>query len=175
MPNKIFYFTVIDHHARLFPDHKFVNMWQLMHCVGSEVAGKKVQLEDYVETLPLDCISWITLREAIRATKPMNLTEDMKNHYKWIELRNSIQEHGLKIPLIVERKSGKNRDEYIVWEGKHRVAACTLLEPFNAEYKVPCLLIERNDAQTELMIGQKHINPLSSSGVYNDGFIVPTK
>ena len=81
--------------------------------------------------------------------------------YDWVNLANSMQEVGVKSPLIVElTKEGG----FIVTEGKHRFGAASLIKPFNLDFKLPCLLVARDIFYTAKMWKQRHPNPVDSEG-----------
>jgi len=158
----ILYYRIIGpgFHRELLGFSRSCNSFELMYLVGSERTSdnfEQVKLDDHY-------LSHISLRR-FGITKPMVInTKECK--YNWAKLVDSMQEVGIKSPLIVEATNGGG---FIVTEGKHRFGAATLVEPFNLDYTLPCLLVARDICYTAEMWKQKHPNAFASGGFSNYG------
>jgi len=153
----ILYYRIIGpgFHRELLGFSRSCNSFELMYLVGSEWKTdtfEKVKLDDHY-------LSHISLKR-FGITKPMAINPEVCK-YDWVNLANSMQEVGVKSPLIVElTKEGG----FIVTEGKHRFGAASLIKPFNLDFKLPCLLVARDIFYTVKMWKQRHPNPVDSEG-----------
>ena len=161
MSNPILYYRIVGpgFHRELFGFSRSVNAFELMGLIGSEPKHEnyqKVKLDDYY-------LSFLSLAR-LGLTKPHKVTG--KEKYPWYKLADSIEEIGHICPLIVEIT---NPHGYLVLEGKHRFAATSLIEPFDKNRKLPCLLTKRDELYSVKMWKQKHPNPFAQGGVIKYG------
>lgn len=157
--NNIIYFRVPFFHRELFGTSTPCNTFQLMWLLGSE---KNMPHYEKAE-VPEHCICHIPLCRVNGVGKgPMKLTEGMKISYPWENLAKSIEEEGIRVPVIAEILP--NGSGYIIIEGKHRVPACTLIKPFNPDFLIPCITVIRDIRYTVKMHKKPHPDPLDSRG-----------
>ena len=157
--NNILYFRVPFFHRELFGTSKPCNSFQLMWLLGSE---RNMAHYEKAE-VPEHCICHVPLHRINGIGKgPMPLTEERKNGYPWISLAESIREEGMRVPAIIEILP--NGAGFLTIEGKHRVAACTLIEPFDPDFLVPCITVVRDIRYTVKMHKQRHPDPLDPTG-----------
>ena len=156
--NPIIYYRVRYFHEELFDDSVSVNIHQLMFLVGSEAKAPNFQKVE----LPDHCICHIRLRN-LGHKKKVNITKEMAKNYPWFKLALSLKCENFKSLVIAE---WLGIDKYFAVEGKHRVAACTLIEPLDLNFLVPAVVVEKDYKYTRKMFKQPHPSPLS-----RDGFI----
>ena len=158
--NFVRYYKVIHFHKDIFGFSRPCNIFELMNLVGSEKGSQnyqKVKLDDYyVSYLPLHRFG--SVRRG-----GMRLTPDMEASYLWHELRKSIEENGIIVPLIVEIYNNNKKRTRVV-EGKHRIGAISLIKPYHPFYPVPCLATVVDPIYTMYMHKRKHPDPGSSQG-----------
>lgn len=155
--NPILYYRIVGpgFHRELLGFSRPCNSFELMYLVGSEWKSdnfEKAKLDDHY-------LSYISLRR-FGVTKPMKINPEACK-YNWTKLVDSIQEEGVKTPLIAEVT---DEGGFIVIEGKHRFGAASLIKPFNLDFKLPCLLIARDIFYTAKMWKQRHPNAFTSEG-----------
>ena len=157
------YYRIVKFHDELVEDGQSVNIWQLMHLVGTEIPIYK-----YKPKLDKKYITMLRIRDIGNLNKrtPV-LTKAMVDKYPWYELAESIKTEGMKVPAIVEKLP--NSDYYTTLEGKHRTFATTLIEPFDENYLIPCFVVERDFKYTKFMAGKDHINPLKENNGLEGG------
>lgn len=158
LSNPIPYWKIIGpgFHRELLGFPRPCNMFELMYLVGSEACDSNFQkrkLDDHY-------LCYISLKR-LNMTKPMILTDFMKTKYPWAKLTESIKKEGIKCALIVELT---DMNKLVVIEGKHRFGAASLVESFNLNLKIPCLIVKKDELYTAKMYKQKHPHPLTSSG-----------
>jgi len=165
--NLINYFQIILFHRELLGFKRSCNIFELMNLLGSEKSYnnfEKVKLDDhYISYIPLKRFSHIK-------HGGLKLTPDMEKSYPWRKLAKSIEEEGIRTPVIVELFAGATGD-VIALEGKHRLAASSLIKPFNPEFPIPSLVVVWDPFYTLFMKNKKHPDP-----AVNDGYRkFPTK
>jgi len=153
----ISYFRMPVFHRELFGT-KPCNLFQLMWLVGSESNMTHYEKAE----IPERYISQIPLGRFLGAGKrPMELTEArIREGYPWLELAKSIKEEGFRVPVIAEMQT----DGYLALEGRHRVAACSLIEPFDLNFLVHAIVVVRDPFYTTKMFRKPHPDPLDSTG-----------
>ncbi|RLI35822.1 hypothetical protein DRO66_06820 [Candidatus Bathyarchaeota archaeon] len=154
--NPIIYYKIVGpgFHRELLGFSRPANVFELMGLIGSEAKHEnfqKVRLDDHY-------LSYLTLKQ-LGLNFPHKVTGNEK--YPWFKLVDSIKEDGLICPLIVEM-TGLNG--YMVFEGKHRFAAISLIEPFDSGVEIPCLVTKTDELYTVKMFKQEHPNPFCSGG-----------
>jgi len=155
--NNIVYFRVPFFHKELFGTSKPCNSFQLMWLLGSERNMKHYEKAE----VPEHCICHIPVGRFNGIGKgPMKLTKEMNENYPWLELAKSIKEEGFRVPVVAELQA----EGFLTIEGRHRVAACTLIEPFDPNFPVPCIVVVRDPFYTVKMYKQRHPDPLDSCG-----------
>jgi len=130
------------------------NLFEIMYLLGSEKGSnnfQKVVIDDYY-------ISYIPLGKIIN--NKLNIEYLMLLIYPWYKLANSIKNEGMKSPVILER----NNDKFIVLEGRHRIGSSSLIEPYDKERKIPCLVVSIDEIYTLRMFKKSHPNPLVDLG-----------
>ena len=178
--NPIMYYKVIGpgHHKELMGCSRPVNMFELMHRVNSEGSKLNNWKEDFEggvfkgsnrevklahDVVPKKFISYVPIKKFAQGSKPLNTKIVESDKYPWRMLAKSIENVGFESLLIVDMT---DRGDLVVIEGKHRVAASTLIEPFNPEFIIPCLVISLDRSYTIKMWKQPHPYPLSGDGKY---------
>lgn len=162
------YFRVVNHHERLFGDSAPVNLFQLMFLIGSESENWKKSVQEYKERIPKECITYIKLRDLFNCDKPTEITDESRLSYNWSELVDSVQSIGIKMPIIVLRRINNDKISYVALEGRHRMVACSLVEPFDPDYQIPTIVVDEDKECAQSMIGNKHKN--SFVGDYFDRY-----
>ena len=155
--NPILYWQIVGpgFHEELLGFSRSCNMFELMHLIGSEKCGdnfEKVKLDDrYLSHLSL---------KTLGISKPMKVAKAMAAKYPWFKLAESLGKEGFRCPLIAE----KCDHGFKVIEGKHRFGASSLIEPFDVNRKLPCLVIVRDELYTKKMFKRPHPHPLAAGG-----------
>lgn len=164
----IAYFRVVNYHKDLFCSEIPVNLWQLMALVGTEIPK-----DNYTERIPNKYLTFLKLKDfANIKNNIVSVTDKMKSTYRWEMLAESIKTYGFICPVIVEQMHMPYGVEFIVLEGKHRVAATTLIKPHNPDFIVPCLLVEKDVNYTIFMENKPHPNPFDKNGYTLTGDIM---
>lgn len=162
----VLYYDVVKWHKEVFGNNIPVNVWQLMHITGTEstsfVSPQASAVAPDVD-LPKKYISSVKLYEFGVYNKGSIAN---KGKYPWEKLINSINKEGLKKPILAERFINGEKITYRAFEGKHRLRAFSLLEPFDKNRLVPCLIVDYNEEYSKKMFLQSHPNPLSSNGFH---------
>ena len=180
--NPILYYRIVGphYHEQLMGFSRPANIFELMYLVISEenrdlwrkdfkesgnewVFDKEVNRDTKLaeEVIPKEYISYIPLKKISNHNKPMKVTDFMSKKYPWKRLAKSIMK-GFERPLIIQRLEPLG---FIVVEGKHRAAAATIIEPFNPDFVLPCLIVVLNKAYTVKMWKKPHPHPLSEEGM----------
>jgi hypothetical protein len=146
-PHDVFYYRIVEHHRFLTGNEVPVNVKQLYKIVGTE------RKPDKWGTMLCDkCVTHIRLGDILgiggRAAK---ITDEMKKRYPWDALVASIIKEGIKVPVVLERYFIKGKNWYKPVEGKHRVTACSLIEPFSNEVLIPAILVDRDNVFSDYM------------------------
>lgn len=134
------YYYFQDYHEDICGSSLSLNIWQIMELVGSEAWD----IFNYAKKFPPGMIKNIPLKNFIRHKKgKTRLDQENIEGYKWHTLANSIKEKGIIIPVIAEPiEDGL----YICLEGRHRLSALSLIEPFNHDYLVPTIIVRKDAA-----------------------------
>ena len=86
-------------------------------------------------------------REKIFYKKLKNLECKLDWTYDWIKLRDSLEKHGIKAPLILSQGDNIVNDQgnkmHGVMDGNHRLAIAKLI--YGPEYEVACIKDEHTD------------------------------
>ena len=136
------YYRVYKYHEELFGNTTPVYIKELLLKLGTEVRT----LDKYVAKVDKKYFTYIRLCDFLgRESRPKKLfTPDMKAHYPWDNLVQSIKENGIIAPCIAERVFDKGILKYYVVEGKHRLTAALFVEPFNPDMLVPTIIVDRD-------------------------------
>lgn len=158
LPNPLMYYrlAVPAFHRELFGSSKPRNEFELMHLVGSEKGQdnfQKVKIDSHY-------LAYIPLKK-FNINAPLKITQLGASKYPWYSLVVSIKKEGFKSPLIVRML---DNGSLLTVEGKHRLAASGMMEPFNPDFKLPSLLIVLDMAYTIKMFKKKHPYPFNESG-----------
>jgi len=153
--NDVYYYRIVGCHKELVGDEVPVNIWQLYKIIGSE--RKPDSNGNYKPCIADHYASYARLGDIICIGSAVaKINDDMKKHYPWEKLIQSIKERGILKPTLLERISLKNRVQYHAIEGRHRLTACTQIEPFNKDMLVPAIIVDIDGSYTEYMHDKKH-------------------
>jgi len=182
LSNPIMYYRILgpNHHVDLLGFHRSVNIFELMHLIKSEEKDRLEWREEFrkvdddwvideakrserniklvKEVIPDQYVSYIPLRKLNNHAKPAKV---ISSKYPWKRLAKSI-EKGFERPLVVEMS---NRG-FVIVEGKHRSAAATLIEPFNPDFLIPCLVVILDKEYTAKMWKQPHPFPFGGENSF---------
>jgi hypothetical protein len=131
-----------------------------MHLLGSE---KNMDHYEKVK-VPEHCICHIPLCRFSNTKIPARITDAMAKQYPWYKLAESIEKEGFRIPVVGELYPN---GIYVAIEGKHRVAATSIIKPFNKDYLIPTIPVVRDVRYTVKMYKQPHPDPLRKEGYNN--------
>jgi len=144
MPGVMVYFDIVKYHNELVGDMPSLNIHQLMNLVG-----------DKESLLPDKYINHIRLFD-FNFKKQCVFTDKEKESYNWVGLVDSIKKHGVQVPVIAEMLILDNGNvTYRAVEGKHRVAACASIEPFDKDMLIPSFVIKYNFEYTNYCYNNK--------------------
>jgi len=153
--NPVRYFKVIPYHKEFMGFERPCNIWEMTHRMGSERVSEyfeKVKIEKrFITYVPLSFFQQVKVGG-------MNVTPEMARNYPWFELAKSLEEEGFRIPIIAECES------YVVIEGKHRIGAVSLIQPYDPDMLIPTILVKEDPVYSAMMFGKKHPYPLHGKG-----------
>ena len=131
-PRDVFYYRIVDHHKELVGNDIPVNTWQLYSIVKTEIL-----FTNWKARLSEKYYAYLTLKDVLNpGQKDHHINNDMRKAYPWDKLIKSISEEGIKIPVLIERFLKKEGGySYDVIEGKHRIAAASLIKPLILIYQ----------------------------------------
>jgi len=148
----IFYYRIVGYHKLLTGDGIPVNIKQLYDIVGTERKPNK-----YGTLLADRCVTYVKLGDILNFGSKQCKVEDVTSRwYPWRDLVKSVAKDGIRIPVILERLFVGGKQYYRVLEGKHRITACSMIEPFDRERLIPAILVDRDNVYTDYMRKQEH-------------------
>lgn len=141
--NEIQYYKILNHHHEIIGSNMPLDLKELMKLVGTEIP-----LENYIEKIDKKYITLVKLCDFANIGDSIDphavALDTAKQTYRWKQLALSIKERGMIIPIIAERfMNDKGKYLYRALEGKHRVTASILIEPYNKETLIPSLVVEK--------------------------------
>lgn len=150
---EILYYRIVDYHEALVGHDVSLNIFQLLGLLKSEPRDL-----DPMPTIDNKYFTYIKMGSLARMkdgpTSPID--ELVKQSYPWLDLIDSVRRLGIVIPILVTKIVIDKRDYYVTLEGRHRLLACAHVVKFDQEHSVPSLVVDKDEAYTEIMHGKEH-------------------
>ena len=121
-------------------------------CFGDRFENMKLD-DHYISRIPLRKFTSFNKKKA-------RITPKMAELYPWYQLADSIKEEGFRIPVIAALIG----EALYPVEGKHRVAAASLIEPYDPDFLIPCVLTAVDPIYTCKMYKKPHPDPFDETG-----------
>ena len=147
--NEVLYYRIVDYHEEITGDGKPLTIEQLMNLVGTEISlSEYLKKEDKIDKKYIPYVkihNFVNVGENVNIDAVIMHTSKSLQKYPWQKLADSLKENGMFVPVIAEKLVRGNRISYQVLEGKHRVTATLLIEPYDKDTLIPCLVVEQCD------------------------------